>query len=193
MKRPLFFVTKHPSEHWGRERLTCLAWRVFICISCQKWCVVWPATGQMTFRSWMVMAEIIGSIPTKNIVFVCVSPTSKEQIKFVYSVLKWLWAKIFNENWPYRVAKKRPKLVWILNWSPERRYISSGTAKDHFWQTFCAKIGQTKNETVVQKILEVRLGKASHHQGSIAFQSTKNVAIVENHVRSSKYQFYFKI
>ena len=111
---------------------TCLAWRVFICISRHKWGVAWPATGQMTFGSWM--AEIIGSIQTKTIVCVCISPASKEQTKFLYSVLKWLRAKILSDNWRYRVAKTRPKLVWNLNWSPERRYISSGAAKVHFWQ-----------------------------------------------------------
>ena len=126
-----------PSERRSRERLTCLIWRVFICVSCQKWGVAWPATGQMAFGSWM--AEIIGSIQTKTIICVCVPPASKEQTKFVYSVLKWLRAKILNDNWRYRVAKTRPKLVWNLNWSPERRYISSGAGKVHFWQTFCAE------------------------------------------------------
>ena len=57
-----------------------------------------------------VMAEIIGSIPTKKIVCVYVSPASKEQIKFVYSVLKRLRAKILNENWRYQVAKKDQSL-----------------------------------------------------------------------------------
>jgi len=46
----------------------------------------------------------------------------RRKIKFVYSILKWLRTKILNENWWYRVAKKRPKLVWILNGSPERIY-----------------------------------------------------------------------
>ena len=45
------------------------------------------------------MAEIIGSIPTKTIICVCISPASKEQIKLVFYVLKWLQAKILNENW----------------------------------------------------------------------------------------------
>ena len=61
----------------------------------------------MTFRSWM--AESIGSIPTKTIECVCVSPASKEQIKFVYSVLKWLRTKTLNKNWQYWVAKKKTK------------------------------------------------------------------------------------
>ena len=108
----------------------------------------------MTFGSWM--AEIIGSIPTKTIVCVCVSPASKEQIKLVYSILKWLRAKILNENWRYRVAKKRPKLVWILNWSPERRYISSGAAKGSLLKNILCRNCADKTKTVVQKILEVR-------------------------------------
>ena len=87
--------------------------------------------------------------------YVCVSLASKEQIKFVYSVLKWLQAKILNENWRYRVAKKRPKLVWILIWSPKRRNISSGAAKFTFDKHFVLKLCR-QNETVVGKILEVR-------------------------------------
>ena len=55
--------------------------------------------------------------------FSCVDRKSK----FVYSVLKLLRRKSLSENWP--------KLVWILNCSPERR---SPVAKVHFWQTFCA-------------------------------------------------------
>ena len=145
------------SDEVARGRLVSLARRVFICVSRQKWGVVWPATGQMTFRSWMVMAEIIGSIPTKTIVCVCVSPASKEQIKLVYSILKWLRAKILNENWRYRVAKKRPKLVWILNRSPpERRYISSGAAKGSLLKNILCRNCADKTKTVVQKILEVR-------------------------------------
>ena len=89
-------------------------------------------TGNWSDDIWM--AEIIDSIQTKTIVCVCVSPAWKEQTKCVYSVLKWLRTKILNDNWRYWVAKTRPKLVWILNWSPERRYISSGVAKVHFWQ-----------------------------------------------------------
>ena len=164
-----------PSERRSRERLTCLIWRVFICVSCQKWGVAWPATGQMAFGSWM--AEIIGSIQTKTIICVCVPPASKEQTKFVYSVLKWLRAKILNDNWRYRVAKTRPKLVWNLNWSPERRYISSGVAKIHFWQ---------QTSAVHSEWWSTSTASAPYND----FQSTKNVAIVvENRVRTSKYQF----
>ena len=75
-------------------------------------------------------------------------------VRFSYSVLKWLRTKILNENWRYRVAKKRPKLFWILNWSPETRYISSGKGSllTNILYPNCAE----KNETVVRKILEVK-------------------------------------
>ena len=55
--------------------------------------------------------------------FSCVDRKSK----LLYSVLKWLRRKSLHvsENWP--------KLVWILNCSPQRRYP---VAKVHFWQTF---------------------------------------------------------
>ena len=57
---------------------------------------------------------------------------SKEQIKFVYSVLKWLQTKILNENWLYQVGKKDQSLFesWI----------------EHFWQTFCAENVQAKTK-----------------------------------------------
>ena len=64
--------------------------------------------------------------------FSCVDRKSK----FVYSVLKWLPRKILNENWP--------KLVWILNWSPERRYWVAKPV--HFRQTFRAEIAQTETK-----------------------------------------------
>ena len=123
-------VAKRLSERRSRERSTCLAWRVFICVSRQKWGVAWPATGQMTyFGSWM--AEI-SSIPTKTTVCVCVSPATKEQIKFVYFVPKWFRAKILNENWRCRVAKKRPKPVWILNIDHRKGDIYPAVARQRF-------------------------------------------------------------
>ena len=59
-----------------------------------------------------------------NIECVCVSPTaSKEQIKFVYSVLKWLRTKILNENWRKKTKaclnldhRKGDKLSYIQWW-----------------------------------------------------------------------------
>ena len=149
-------VAKRPSERRSRERSTCLAWRVFICVSRQKWGVAWPATGQMTyFGSWM--AEI-GSIPTKTTVCVCVSPATKEQIKFVYFVPKWLRAKILNENWRCRVAKKRPKPVWILNIDHRKGdiYIRQWRGKGSLLTNILCRNWADKNETVVRKILELR-------------------------------------
>ena len=66
----------------SRERLNCLACRVFICISCQKWGVAWLAFGVSGFicESLTSMAECPDSTPTKSIERVCVSPSSKEQI-----------------------------------------------------------------------------------------------------------------
>ena len=88
------------------------------------------SNDQMTyFGSWM--AEI-GSIPTKTTVCVCVSPATKEQIKFVYFVPKWLRAKILNENWRCRVAKKRPKPVWILNIDHRKGDIYPAVARQRF-------------------------------------------------------------
>ena len=66
----------------SRERLNCLACRVFICISCQKWGVAWLAFGVSGFicESLTSMAECPDSTLTKSIERVCVSPSSKEQI-----------------------------------------------------------------------------------------------------------------
>ena len=85
----------------------------------------------------------------KTIECVCVSPGSKEQIKFVYSVLKWLRTKILNENWRYRVAKKDQSL--FESWIDHRKGDIYPVAKDILCRN-CAG----KNETVVRKILEVR-------------------------------------
>ena len=89
------------------------------------------------------MAEIyIGSIPTETIVCVCVSPASKEQIKFVYSVLKWLRAKILNENWRYPADKKHQSLFksWIDHLKGDTYPVV------HFWQTCCTEILKTKTK-----------------------------------------------
>ena len=78
-------------------------------------------------------------------------------VRFSCSVIKWLQTNILNENWWYRVAKTRPKLFWILNWSPETRYIIYPVANVHFWQTFWAEMVPKKTKP----------GKASNHRGSI--------------------------
>ena len=83
----------------------------------------------------------------KTIECVCVSPTaSKEQIKFVYPVLKWLRTKILNENGRYRVGKKDQSLFesWIDHRKGDK--LIYPVAKVHFWQTFCAKIVQAKTK-----------------------------------------------
>ena len=111
----------------------------------KKWGVAWPATCQVTFGSWM--AESIGSIPTETIECMCVSPTAlKEEIKFVYSVLKWLRTKILNENWRYWVDKKDQSLFesWIDNQKGDK--VIYPVVKVHFRQTFCAEIVQAKTK-----------------------------------------------
>ena len=82
----------------------------------KKWEVAWLATGisDYIWKSLNWMAERICSTPIYQnnrmcVRFSCIDPKST----FVYSVLKWLRRKILSKNWP--------KLVWILNWSPERR------------------------------------------------------------------------
>ena len=98
-------------------------------------------------------------------------------VRFSCSVIKWLQTNILNQNWWYRVAKTRPKLVSILNWSPERRYISSGVVKVHFWQQTSAVRSEWWSTSTTSALYN-------------DFRSPKNVAIVvENRVRTSKYQF----
>ena len=78
------FVRPRSGRFWGserrsRERSTCLAWRVFVFVSRQKWGVAWLVTGVSgNLVNWT--AKIIGSTPTKTIERVCVSKSSKEQI-----------------------------------------------------------------------------------------------------------------
>ena len=57
-------------------------------------------SGVTTFWSWNWLAKSIGSTPTKTIERVCVF------------VLKWLRTKILNENWRYRVGKKKTIIQW---------------------------------------------------------------------------------
>ena len=98
-ERALFGREAADRERRSRERPTCLAWWVSICISRQKWGVAWLAFGFSGFiRECLTsMAECADSTPTKFIERVCVSPSSKEQICL-------LWAKvvstmILGESW----------------------------------------------------------------------------------------------
>ena len=80
-------------ERRSRERSTCLAWRVAICISRQKWGVAWLAFGVSGFicESLTSMTECPDSTPTKSTERVCLPPSSKAQICF-------LCAKVVSNN-----------------------------------------------------------------------------------------------
>ena len=106
---------------------------------------------------------------------VCVSATeSKEQIKFVYPVLKWLRTKILNENLRIRVGKKDQSL--FQSWIDHRKgdKLIYAVAKVHFWQTFCAE-----NETVVRKILKVR---ESFESSRVRWSQERRDKVGENHM-----------
>ena len=98
-----------------------------------------PATGEMTYCQF----HSDQNIPT--IIIVHFSYVERAN-KICLLCTKVITSKDFKQKLTISGGQKRPKLVWILNWSPERRYISSGTAKVHFWQTFCAEIVQTKTK-----------------------------------------------
>ena len=109
--------------------------------------------------------EVECSIPSKTIECVCISPpVLKEQIKSVYSVLKWLRTKILHKTWRYRVGKKHQSLFesWIDRQKGDK--LIYPVSKDHFWQTFCSKIVQAKIKPQFGRFLN--WGKAPNHQGS---------------------------
>ena len=57
----------------------------------------------------------------------------RQKSKFVYSVLKWLWTKILEENWWYRVAKKRTKACLNLAcvvWRFKKHFACERTQQD---------------------------------------------------------------
>ena len=92
-------------ERRSRERSTCLAWRVFICISRQKWGVEWLAVGVsgLIASPWLQWRNVhADSTPHKSTVCVCVSPSSKEQICLLQcmceSCLKQ-WFRWFRFRW----------------------------------------------------------------------------------------------
>ena len=89
----LFGCEAADRERRSRERSTCLAWWVSICISRQKWGLAWLAFGVSGFicASLTSMAECADSTPTKSIERVCLSPSSKEQICL-------LCAKVVSNN-----------------------------------------------------------------------------------------------
>ena len=121
---------------------TCLVWRFFLCVSRQKWGVAWPATGQMTFG--------------ETIVCVCISPASKEQIKFIYFVL-CSTSRDFKRKLTISGGQKRPKLVWILICmiTGKEIYIQ-WSGEGSLWTNILCRNCADKNETVVWKILEGR-------------------------------------
>jgi len=143
-----FKVAKKLSKWRSSERLTCLAWRVFTSISCQKWGVVWLATGVSDY----IWIELNGGKyrfhSDKTSERVCVSPASKEQICLLYT--KVITNKDFKRKLTISGGQKQTKSCLNLELiarkerssgegSPE---ISSGEGS--LWQTFCAKIVQTK-------------------------------------------------
>ena len=96
-------------------------------------------------------------------------PVSKEQIKFVYSVLKWLQTKILNENWGYRVGKKEQTCLNL-------ELITGKEISSYMqWRRFtCAE-----NETVVRKILEVR---ESFESSRVHWSQERRDKVGENHM-----------
>ena len=109
----------------------------------KNWGLAGLATGVSAYlcKSLTWIEECIDTTPTKTIERVCVSPASKKQICLLCT--KVITNKDFKQRLTISGGRKRPKLVWILKWSPERRYP---VAKVHFWQTFCTEIAQTKTK-----------------------------------------------
>ena len=142
-------------ERRSRERSTCLAWWVSICISRQKWGVAWLAFGVSGFiRECLTsMAECADSTPTKFIERVCVSPSSKEQICL-------LWAKvvstmILGESWRAQGTGKKQDLVSISSKYWKRRFHNQGILdiRTHFkaTETFQYKHSSSSNPHGVRK------------------------------------------
>ena len=92
------------SERRGRGRSTCLAWRVFVFVSRQKWGVAWLATG-VRLIEWRKLSVPLRSKQSNVCAFL-----NRRKSKFVYSILKWLQTKILEENWWYRGPKKDQSL-----------------------------------------------------------------------------------
>ena len=84
-------------ERRSRERSTCLAWRVFICISRQKWGVEWLAVGVsgLIASPWLQWRNVhADSTPHKSTVCVCVYLHHRRSKFVYYSVC----AKVVSNN-----------------------------------------------------------------------------------------------
>ena len=108
-----------------------------------------PGVSHITF------AKIIGSTPTKSIERVCVSKSSKKQICLLCTEVitdKDVRRKLMISGGQKKtnlsaiarnmIALKPPgyvrRLVWILNWSPDR------SGEGSLLTNICAEIAQTK-------------------------------------------------
>ena len=141
--RHLTLTTSQPYEFQGserrsRERSTCLAWRVFICVSGQKW----RSDVTFTWSDDIWKLKSISSIPIKTIECVCVSPASTWKSKFVYSDIS-----DYKQKFIWKLMISGGQKVWILNKLPERRYISSGEGS-LLTNILCRNCAD-KNKTVV--------------------------------------------
>ena len=108
-------------ERRSRERLTCLAWRVAICISRQTLEWRYSHLGfQVSFASsWLQRRNVL--IPLRlNLLNVCVY-LHHLRSKFVYFVRKLFLTMILSESWrPQAAEKKKQKLVSVSSQYWER-------------------------------------------------------------------------
>ena len=107
----------------------------------------WNSTLKfMKSLNWM--AERIASTPTKIVERICISPTSKDKTWLLR--IKVITNKHFKRTLRISGGHKSPRLVWILNWSPKRRYQWRRLIFD---KRFVPKLRTQKPETTALKFL----------------------------------------
>lgn len=94
-------TTKGLTEQWSHKRWTCITWRIFISISCQKGWVAWLATGVLDYicMSWP---------ESKTVDYL--SSVSKDQICLLCA--KIITNKDFKQNFMMQDKKDQ---IWV-NW-----------------------------------------------------------------------------